>query len=826
VITMTAPALSPDATRCPQCTAVLTGTDSCDSCGLRLTGPEASRLWQVDQELLQLEAARRPLLVERSALLAALRGERPAASAPVLPPVAVQPTPPPPPPAPEWTPQRVSNTLLGLGGLLLAVAALVFTAVTYERLGAGGRATILLALTLVAGLAAPRARLRGLTSTAETLTAVTLVLAALDAYGLRKLGLGAGTGPLVYAAVSAGALCALSAGYAALVPVRLARIAAVGLAQLPVPLVLLHTEPSPAAAAGWLAALAAADVAAVAALRGRAWAGRDVPVTAALCGALVLVPALLLAAIAGLAAQPGAGAVALIACAAVVAGGATLARDPGLRLLLSALPVGILALAAHAIARPELSEVQSPLVPAAVALLAVQAGALLPRAWRAGPMAGAVVVAGAAVAAVAEQVVTGVLGPLGWLLDPWSVPAGASAREALSPSLSWDGTLVTPVVLAAAAGAVIAAAVGVHRLRLAAVPAAALGALATVLLPLGLDLPLRAGLAVLVLAGGAAVLAPRPDRLDLPLSAAGTGVLLLSSAWALAEQGATLVVLAAVAVTLSGLAVRTTLPVLLAPAAALTGLLAAGELAALGAAADLTVDQVGALLVLAAAALVGAAAPALGAARRSGLEVAACLVAVVAIGLAAPDPGWLSWSLAGLGLAALAGALRPDRRPLALAGALLLAASSWVRLADAGVTDPEPYVLPLAAAALLLGHLRRRAQPGTSSFAAYGAGLSLALVPSLLASYAGSPLWRPLTLAVAALAVVLLGARERLQAPLVIAGAVLAADALLLLAPYAAALPRWLILGAAGTLLVGLGATYEQRLRDLGRLRERFDRLA
>jgi hypothetical protein len=73
---------------------------------------------------------------------------------------------------------------------------------------------------------------------------------------------------------------------------------------------------------------------------------------------------------------------------------------------------------------------------------------------------------------------------------------------------------------------------------------------------------------------------------------------------------------------------------------------------------------------------------------------------------------------------------------------------------------------------------------------------------------------------------VLLGARRGLQAPLAIGGGVLAADAVLLLAPYAAAMPRWLVLGAAGTLLVAVGATYEQRLRDLGRLRERYDALA
>jgi hypothetical protein len=208
------------------------------------------------------------------------------------------------------------------------------------------------------------------------------------------------------------------------------------------------------------------------------------------------------------------------------------------------------------------------------------------------------------------------------------------------------------------------------------------------------------------------------------------------------------------------------------------------------------------------------------------VEIAAGTTALAALALTGSDSGWLSWTLAGLALIALATALRPDRRRVALGGGLLLSASSWVRLADAGVSDPEPYVLPLALVALVLGHLRRRAVPTTGSFAAYGAGLSALLLPSLLASYAGSPLWRPLSLGAVALVVVLLGARERLQAPLVIAGAVLAADAMLLLAPYAAAMPRWLALGAAGTLLLAVGATYEQRLRDLTRLRDRYDALA
>ena len=142
------------------------------------------------------------------------------------------------------------------------------------------------------------------------------------------------------------------------------------------------------------------------------------------------------------------------------------------------------------------------------------------------------------------------------------------------------------------------------------------------------------------------------------------------------------------------------------------------------------------------------------------------------------------------------------------------------------MTSPEPYVLPLAAAALVLGHLRRRAEPATGSWAAYGPGLGLALVPSLLFGVLGSALTRPLLVGLAALAVLLVGARWRLQAPLAVGAAVLVVVALDLLGPYAAALPRWLSLGGAGALLLVVGATYEQRRRDLARLREGFGALA
>ena len=815
---MTAPSLAPDPTRCPACRAPLPAGGSCPACGLLLRGPLANRLWDVDCELLRLDHTRAGLLTERAGLLTALRtGAGAPAPAPETAPDGAA-------PAREWTPQRVQNLLLALGGLLLAVAAVVFTAVTYERLGATGRAGVLAVLTATAAVAAPRLRARGLSATSEAVGAVALVLAALDAYGLRTLGLAQDSHPLSYAAASAAVLAAVTALYARFVPLRVLQVAAVVLSQLSVLLLLGRTEPTAAVAGLALAALAAADLAVLAADRSRPALPRAA--RRALWTATAGVTAVALQASLGgaLLTSPELGALALLACAAVLAAAGALRSGVG-RALLTGTAVPVLATAAYALTRHD--EVVVVLVLAAGGLLAVLAAAALPEAWRQGPLTGAMSVSAAAVLLVAEPVVAGVLGPLTWPADPWSLPAGRTAREALGSGLAWGGTVAAPVALLGAALAVAAAGIALGRRRMAAVPVGVLATSAAVLLPLGLDLPYAVALAVSLATGGALVaggigLRDRSRTGAPALALAGGAVLLHATAWATASQAATLAVLP-VAALLAAAVAATRLP-LPAGATALAGLLAAAELGAVGAARDLSSDQVGALLVVAVAALLGAATL-LDRARTPGAELAAGLTAAVAVVLAAVDPGWLSWTLVGLGLLALASALRPDRRVLAPAGALLLTASSWVRLADAGVEAPEPYVLPVAALALLLGHLRRREQPSTRSWAAYGPGLVLALGPSLLASTDDEALTRPLLLGLAALGVLLLGARSRLQAPLAVGGTVLALDALQLLGPYAAALPRWLSLGAAGTLLLVVGATYEQRRQDVARLRDRFDAL-
>ncbi|MCX4979744.1 SCO7613 C-terminal domain-containing membrane protein [Streptomyces sp. NBC_00572] len=212
------------------------------------------------------------------------------------------------------------------------------------------------------------------------------------------------------------------------------------------------------------------------------------------------------------------------------------------------------------------------------------------------------------------------------------------------------------------------------------------------------------------------------------------------------------------------------------------------------------------------------------------VEITGGTVGLLALGIAASRPAFLALALALGGVIAAGTAVRPERRRFASwTAAVLFLLATWVRLAVWEVTTPEAYTLPVTVPALVVGFLRRRRDPEASSWTAYGPGLAATLLPSLVAAWT-DPEWpRPLALGVAALAVTLLGARFRLQALLVLGGTVLALDGLHELAPYVVqvvgALPRWLPPALAGLLLLAAGATYEQRLRDARRLRDRVARM-
>jgi hypothetical protein len=192
-------------------------------------------------------------------------------------------------------------------------------------------------------------------------------------------------------------------------------------------------------------------------------------------------------------------------------------------------------------------------------------------------------------------------------------------------------------------------------------------------------------------------------------------------------------------------------------------------------------------------------------------------------GRTAPAVVWFVW-----GAALAVRALRRDRRDayLVAAGVAELAGWCWLMLVhDVGLV--EAYSIPAAAVALLAGVRARRRRRELTSWAAYGPALAAGLLPSL-ASIAGSDgqYLRRLLLGLAALAILLAGARVRLQAPVVVGGGTLALVALHELALVWDLVPRWIPLAAAGLLLVALAATLERRRRDFDRLRTSLARMS
>jgi hypothetical protein len=172
-------------------------------------------------------------------------------------------------------------------------------------------------------------------------------------------------------------------------------------------------------------------------------------------------------------------------------------------------------------------------------------------------------------------------------------------------------------------------------------------------------------------------------------------------------------------------------------------------------------------------------------------------------------------TIAGATLAAIA-LVRTDRRELGWLGGALLAMASWVRLADIGVHAPEAYTLPSATALLVVGVVALRRRHDVGSLPALSAGLALGLVPSLLWVLDQPATWRALLLGVACLVLLGAGLRLRWSAPVVYAAGVGALVVLRQAAPFVdAAVPRWILIGLAGAVLIGVGITWERRVAEV-----------
>ncbi|WLW56433.1 SCO7613 C-terminal domain-containing membrane protein [Streptomyces sp. YU58] len=820
--------------------------------------PPTEELRLLDSELWQLDARRAQLLARRAWLVAALHQ---AQSAPAAPAAPMAPSASFAPPRPEASAPRVQNVLLLLGGVLLTIAAMVFTLVSWGDLGIAARSAVLGAVTL-ATLAAPVPLLkRGLRSTAESLAGLGLALTVLDAYALHEVAL-TNTDGTAYTAVASAVLAGVWLGYGLLpgtTALRLPLPAALVSAQLPL---LLGALAADAGAHGITAALlvtAALDT--VVALR-----MPSVPVrVVATVGAYgtgswgALAAGWLSWTATGPSAAARAAALLLLGTtiavgAAWASGGRTTApttddKDTGRGQAVGlAVAAGLFAvIALGGMARTVLPDAWTVAAHLAcgIALLAVVRAGRLPDALRRGALWASGAVQALAVLWTLPVVSVAVLGAGAWAERAWT-GAPADTRAAVTPELPWppDAPAV-PVVLAAVA-AVLALAVRDTAWR----PRALVGALclswATVVtLPAVLELPYTVGLLVYgVTTVGALVVATLVSPTTAPASESTTSetpqaahirltatqlalVTSLSLALlSLASQTATLTVLSLLTALFAAAATRAPLAPFTAPAA----LAHATALAcATGAAAGWTAAST-ALLVLAVPAVAALLAPRLDGPRTTvPVEATGAAAGLLAIGLAVTDPPLLALVLALCGVITAGTAVRPDRRPLGYAATALFVLATWVRLASWDIATPEAYTLPVTVPALLVGALRRRRDPRASSWIAYGPGLAATLVPSLAAAW-GDPGWtRPLLLGAAALAVTLLGARHHLQAPLLLGGSVLALVALHELAPYiaqvAGTLPRWVPPALAGLLLLALGATYEQRIRDVRRVRDVLTRM-
>ncbi|WP_307384487.1 MULTISPECIES: SCO7613 C-terminal domain-containing membrane protein [Microbacterium] len=156
------------------------------------------------------------------------------------------------------------------------------------------------------------------------------------------------------------------------------------------------------------------------------------------------------------------------------------------------------------------------------------------------------------------------------------------------------------------------------------------------------------------------------------------------------------------------------------------------------------------------------------------------------------------------------------------AGVGVAAALGTVALATGSADPVELVTAPIAAVLVWHGIRSLRARPELHSWPALGVGLALLLVPSLLFDFVGdNVLWRVIGLGVVALAVLLVGARFRLQAPVLLGGVVLIVHAVAQLWPWIASIYEsvsglwWLWLGIAGVLLIIVAATYERRIREV-----------
>ncbi len=685
----------------------------------------------------------------------------------------------PPAAAPRLSAASVPKILLGLGATCLLVAAVIFLAVAWSWLGIGGRTAVLVGLTAASALAGQWLARRDLTIAAEALTIVALGLVVVDLFGARRAAW-IDVPDEFFLTLLGGALLIVSLPLCA----GATRLVA---PQVAVPLGLALVALGVGADTQRLQVVAVAAVLAFTALAvlGRFFETHVLAWTAVVCGVLAFGAQAMLAVDA---AEPatwqalwvqghGVGLI-VLAGTALLPWLAVRGHDD-LRQLVCAFSVSVLTFTA---ALPVFDEGATAITLAAAVgsvVWAVASGIAPPR-WYAVPrvpLVGSLVVLVPVPAALSAQAVANLF----TVSDPFT----ADWLARLGPAPHVGNPVLLPIGVAVVA---LAAAVTLPRpshLRYAALGIAALTGLTVLLTAAQYPLPLVAFVAVL---GPFGLVLAFPSAV---LTLLVLGEITLLAAYVLFRRSGQVA-------TVAGLV----LP------AALAGFLWTG-----GHVLDVPYDRCS-LVTVVVLGLLALALP------RLEVELSTSLAVLVSacggIPLAADVSVSLAVHLTLAGALIMASSLvHRDHRRLAWLGGLLLAAATWVRLYDVGVQAPEAYTLPTAVALVLVGVHRLSRDFDADTATTLLPGLGLATVPSLLWALADPVSTRATLLGAACLVLLLGGAALRWSAPVVVGGLVGATLLLRELAPYAAQTPQWVVIGAAGTVLIGAGITWESRLRDL-----------
>ncbi|MCW1960291.1 MAG: hypothetical protein KIH64_017435, partial [Mycobacterium sp.] len=353
--------------------------------------------------------------------------------------------------------------LLWLGAALLGISALTFSAVAWSRLGDLGHAVLLLVATTLTTMLAIAAR-RRLPMTAEAFVGLTVVLALVDVYAVRRAGLGAAMSLELWWALGTAVVLGFTAALGRVTGRRTARFAAAAL--LPAPVVLLIVA---AAWPGWSAAIAFAGLAAALAYGLGRWGGWFYPegrrvlgvqaVTAWLAAAVVALVAALEAATVTDALGPALAVTTLTLAPEII----WRRRGPGSAVGLPGIVVGTLpALAALTLLAPLLDG------DGVIATSVVLGGAtvltawLLPVARRTPALIAGVAVATPGALWASLTALPAVGGPLGWLADPWTGSLGTTASTVLDgprTTSTFGGSWAAVIALAAVAAVALVAAV-------------------------------------------------------------------------------------------------------------------------------------------------------------------------------------------------------------------------------------------------------------------------------------------------------------------------------------------------------------------------------